>query len=101
MPFQSRSQISTCYNKKGDHSWNCNLFLKETKQSICSLPYRKGSPKKEIERKGEKGSSKKRRVSKRTVSRIKTGPRGGKYRLITEKDNKGKIMCEYKLYIHK
>ena len=87
MPFQSKSQIRLCYGSP-KKSWNCNKFLKETKKSICSLPNRKGE--------SVKRSSG--RVAKRTVSRIKTGPRGGKYRLITEKNSKGKVVCECKVY---
>ena len=94
MPFISKSQVRLCYSRsspkspKSTKKWDCNSFLKHTKTSICSLPNYKGGNKK-------KSAG---RVSKRTVSRINTGPRGGKYRVITEKNSKGKVICEFKVY---
>jgi len=88
MPFKSRSQLRTCYGKN-EKNWNCDEFLKETK-SICSLPEKKGGkPKSRTKRKGEKIKGK-----------VKTGPRGGKYFEITEKDSKG-IICKVKVYVDK
>lgn len=86
MPFQSKSQLSTCYNKK-DVRWKCDQFLKET-PSVCCLPYRKGG----------KIKSRCMNNGERIKGKVQTGPRGGKFFLITEKDKRGKI-CTVKVYI--
>jgi hypothetical protein len=86
MPFQSRSQLRTCFSKN-DPRWNCKEWLKET-PSICRLPEKKGlSIRCRGCRKGEK-----------VIGPIQTGPRGGRFFIIEEKDRKGKI-CEVKVYI--
>lgn len=86
MPFRSRSQLRTCYArpKKG---WNCSTWLKET-PSICNLPERVGSEKK----------SRTSRTGEKIVGPVITGPRGGKYFVISERDSKG-VICEVKVYI--
>lgn len=86
MPFKSISQLSTCYArpKKG---WNCNHFLKAT-PSVCCLPYKSG------------GASKSRcmKSGERIVGKVQTGPKGGKFFTIKEKDKAG-IVCTVKVYI--
>ena len=90
MPFRSRSQLSTCYGTGGFGRGEelCDRFLKET-PSICSLPYRKGEGTSRVQRKGEIVKGK-----------VQTGPRGGKYFMITEKDRNGK-RCEIKVYLRR
>lgn len=88
MPFKSKSQIGTCYKNK-KKGWDCDKFLKETK-SVCRLPWKKGKPVRT--RRARKGEL------KRYKSKIKTGPRGGKYFTITEKDSNG-VLCVYKVYV--
>lgn len=96
MPFQSRSQLRTCYGRQtqqkktnGKKGWNCKQWLSDT-NSVCCLPEIKGMPVK----------SRCMRSGERIVGPIKTGSRGGKYFEITEKDNKGTI-CTVKIYIPK
>lgn len=68
MPFVSKAQMRTCYARRSK-KWDCDKWLDETKDVKC-LPERKGSkPKAKCIRSRAK-------VSK---SRLKTGPRGGKY----------------------
>jgi hypothetical protein len=86
MPFKSKSQLRLCYNKK-DPRWNCDEWLKKT-DSLCCLPEKLGYPTKcRTVKKGEK-----------IKGSIQTGPRGGKFFVITEKDKKG-VLCEIKFYI--
>lgn len=110
MPFVSKSQLRTCYSKKargkGTSSvWNCDEFLSKT-PSVCCLPEKKGYP---VTLKGAstKHTSEfvknKRRCMKngeRIVGKVQTGPRGGKYFEIKEKDSKG-IVCIVKVYLPK
>jgi len=86
MPFTSRSQLQTCYNKK-DKKWDCDEFLKKT-PSVCCLPFRKGGHVK----------SRCMKDGERVVGKIQTGPRGGKFFIITEKDKKG-VVCTVKVYV--
>jgi hypothetical protein len=86
MPFTSKSQLSTCYGAKNP-GWNCNEMLRST-SSVCALPSRSGSPKKNSPK-----------VAKRSKSRVQTGPRGGKFFIITERNAKGNIICETKVYV--
>lgn len=89
MPFKSRSQARVCYSKKMK-GWNCNEWAKET-ESLCCLPEKAGqAPKCRTKRKGEpiKGP-------------IQTGPRGGKFFFLKEKDDKGNDICTWKIYISK
>ena len=78
MPFQSKSQLRTCFSKEAKAKaqgkktgWNCKKWLKETKDPDC-LPSFKGRPRKCVTcrrmRKGEK-----------IVGPVQTGPRGGRY----------------------
>jgi len=90
MPFVSKSQMRTCYGK-GDPRWDCDKFLKETKQ-LCCLPERKGGPRPTTCRTKRKGEVVK--------GKVMTGPRGGRYFMVKEKDSKGKI-CEVKVYLRK
>ena len=87
MPFKSKSQLRLCYNKH-DKNWNCDEFLEKTK-NVCCLPEKLayGKPKCRPIRKGE-----------RVKGKIQTGPRGGKFFFITEK-NKGKTVCQVKVYL--
>lgn len=94
MPFSSLAQLRTCYgSKRHGHSqsnFNCKEFLKNT-NSVCCLP----------ERVSQKPKCKKKQKDiKRTVSKVKTGPRGGRYKMIREYDKKSKkLMCEKKIYV--
>lgn len=103
MPFKSRSQLQTCYNKGASQSaasrisasqssasqWQCDVWLRET-PSVCDLPYR--SPR--------SGTTKKRtkRINEKVVGPVLIGPRGGRYFIITEKDKRGK-KCQVKVYL--
>lgn len=89
MPFKSRSQLRTCYgmSSKRRGSWDCDSFLEHT-PSICCLPEKKGLPRKtRCMRNGE-----------RTVGPIQTGPKGGKFFIIEEKDNRGTV-CMMRVYV--
>lgn len=88
MPFTSKSQLTTCY-KKNDPRWNCDEFLKKT-PSVSCLPYKKGG----------KTPSRCIRQGERIVGKVKTGPRGGKYFEIKEKDNRGNVVVT-KVYTKK
>lgn len=89
MPFKSRSQMRTCFgrahNNKGTKSWDCAKWVEET-PSICCLPEKKGR------------SSKCRKIKKgeKVIGPIQTGPRGGKYFIISEGGNPP---CQVKIYI--
>jgi hypothetical protein len=86
MPFTSKSQMRTCYNKN-DKRWDCDEFLRAT-PSVCCLPERIGSPaRSRCMRKGE-----------RVKGKIQTGPRGGRFFTITEKDKQGTV-CTIKVYL--
>lgn len=102
MPFRSISQLSVCYSKRGFSkekgltksrfsrgSWNCDKWLDET-PSVCCLPYEKG----------DKVKSRCMKNGERIVGKVQTGPRGGKFFTITEKDKKGKV-CTIKVYLPK
>ena len=89
MPFKSLSQLRTCYGKN-DPRWNCKEFLNAT-PSVCCLPEKTNETpkcryaKKDIVRK---------------TSKVQTGPRGGKYVIITEKNKKTKkVICKKKVYV--
>lgn len=86
MPFQSKSQLQTCYQKKYSN-WNCDAFLKET-PSVCALPYKKGYPSK----------SRKIKQNEKIKGKLQIGPRGGKFFIITERNSKG-IVCSMKVYV--
>jgi hypothetical protein len=86
MPFKSRSQLRTCYGKR-DPRWNCDKWLKET-PSVCCLP----------EKKGRRIKHRCLRSGERIKSIVQTGPRGGKFFTIKEKDDKGEI-CTVKVYL--
>ena len=88
MPFKSKSQLRTCYGSKRK-GWDCNKWLKET-SSVCSLPEKVSSNTK----------IRRRRVGERIVGKIQTGPRGGKFFVITEKDKRG-VICKVKVYCSK
>ena len=85
MPFQSLSQLRTCYGKN-DTNWNCDEWLKET-PSVCSLRNKKGAPQHIVGK------------ITRYVSPIQEGTKGGKYFTVTEKDVNGKIVCIKKIYV--
>lgn len=71
MPFISKSQLRTCFNSS-DKSWDCKKMLKET-PSVFSLPERTGGPHKKYKKR-----------TRRSVSAVRTGARGGNYIEITE-----------------
>lgn len=92
MPFKSRSQLQTCFGrsrKSKRSNWNCNEWLRET-PSVCCLPYREG----------DKVKSRCMRKGERIVGKVRTGPKGGKFFTITEKDSKG-TLCTIKVYVKK
>lgn len=71
MPFKSKSQMRVCYTKKkkGEKGWDCDKWLKETKNPEC-LPEKKDGPKK---------------CGKKIVlGKTHYGPRGGRYFLFGE-----------------
>lgn len=85
MPFVNYSQLRTCYSKN-TKSWNCDKWLRET-PSVCAL-HNSG--------KGKKSTPK---VAKRVKSKVKIGPRGGKFFTITEYTARGKVICVKKVYL--
>ena len=87
MPFKSKSQLRVCYNKH-DPRWNCKEWLDKT-DNLCCLPEKLGYEAKKC-----------RMIKKdeRVVGSIQVGPRGGKFFVITEYNNKGKA-CEIKVYL--
>lgn len=87
MPFISKSQMRVCYSGKyprgkGGKKWDCDKWLKETKNPEC-LPEKKGMKSKCLKKntitkgKGSKATSK-----KHEGRTIYIGPRGGKYILV-------------------
>lgn len=88
MPFKSTAQLGKCYRSK-DESWNCKKWVKET-DCICCLPNRVGGYRKRYMHSTEK-----------VIGKTQTGPRGGKFFIIKEKDHKTNKMCHTKVYIPK
>lgn len=88
MPFQSKSQLRTCYGKK-QPGWDCKKWLEHT-PSVCCLPEKKGLPRK----------TRCIKPNERIVGKLQTGIRGGKFFVIEEKDKKGKS-CVTKIYVPK
>ncbi len=91
MPFTSKSQIRTCYSGKFP-GWNCDEWLLHT-PSVCCLPEKIGRS-----RGRSQGRSRCLRKGEKIKGKVKVGPRGGKYFMITEKDSKG-VICEIKVYV--
>ena len=102
MPFRSRAQMRTCYGKRSSTStrassskktssakWDCDEWLSKT-ENICCLPEKVGSTKK----------CRPVKKNERVIGKVQTGPRGGRYFIITEK-NKGNKVCEVKVYLNK
>jgi hypothetical protein len=85
MPFKSKSQLRVCYNTR---KWDCNKWLKET-PSVCCLPNKLGQ-----------SHSRCMRVNERIVGKVQTGPRGGRFFVIKEKNSSGEI-CQVKVYINR
>ena len=88
MPFKSLSQLRLSYSKHNPR-WNSDEWLSKT-PSVCCLPERKNST--------PRSKARCRKVGERIKGPIQTGPRGGKYFTITEKDSKG-VICEVKVYL--
>lgn len=87
MPFESRSQLGTCYAGQMP-GVDCDEWLRETR-SVCGLPYRRGIV----------GNN--RRVQRRKGP-VRVGPRGGRYFTITERDARtGKKLCTVKVYLRR
>lgn len=86
MPFRSKSQLRTCYSLH-DPRWDCDSWLRKTK-GVCDLPEKVGMPRR----------SRTHRTGEAIKGQIQTGPRGGKYFTITEKDKDG-VICEFKVYL--
>lgn len=84
MPFKSKAQLRTCYSSR---RWDCDKWLEHT-PSICCLPEKKGLPVK----------SRCIKDNEKVKGPIITGPRGGKFFVITEKNKKGE-MCQMKVYV--
>ncbi len=90
MPFKSKSQLRTCYGKQAKN-WNCDQYLKET-PSVCNLPERK---------RGDQPTKRRNlKINEKVKGKVQTGPRGGRYFIITEKDRKG-VKCRIKVYLPK
>jgi len=92
MPFQSKSQIQTCYSRK-PKGWNCDEWLIKT-PDICNLPYKKS--------KSKNPPTKSRKIKKGEIikGKIQTGPRGGKYFIIKQyHPNSKKVKCTIKVYV--
>ncbi len=87
MPFQSKSQLRTCYSKHSK-KWNCDKWLKET-PSLCDLP--EFTPPKST--KSIKPKTRTLRQGEIVKGKIQTGPRGGRFFLLTQ----GK--CVMKVYL--
>lgn len=85
MPFKSKSQLRTCYNKN-DPNWDCDRFLSHT-NNICDLPNNLNS----------KPTTHKRNVVSRTKTRTFKGPKGGTFFYIIEKFSNGDS-CRTKVY---
>lgn len=86
MPFQSRSQMRTCFGG-GMGNTNCRKWARETK-NICNLPAYKGESK-----------SRKRSTSRVSISKVQKGSRGGKYVVVSGIDKGGRKVCSYKMYV--
>lgn len=92
MPFTSKSQLRTCYGRR-PKGWNCDQWLRET-PSVCRLPERK--PKSTSRQKPMRRRAQ--HVNEKIKGRVQTGPRGGRYFVITEKDRRG-VKCQVKVYL--
>ena len=89
MPFKSRSQARVCYSTRpSSKNWDCDKWASET-PSLCCLP----------EKKGRKPKCRKIRKGEPIKGPIQTGPRGGKFFTLTEKDSKNKVLCTWKIYV--
>lgn len=89
MPFASAKQLRTCYGTK-QKGWDCQKSLKKT-DSVCCLPEKSGQTPK---------CNKKKSEIKRSVTKVQTGPRGGRYKTIREYDRKSKkLLCEKRIYV--
>jgi hypothetical protein len=105
MPFRSKAQLRSCYSQKEKRkgNWDCDLWLKETK-SVCNLPERSSSSRENegrpslSRRKTKKKSKRVSESTKKIKGPIQTGPRGGRFFIIQERDERGKI-CEMKIYL--
>jgi len=86
MPFRSKSQLRTCYGG-AMRGVNCNEWLQKT-PSVCCLP----------ERVGRKVKTRCLRKGERIKGLVQTGPRGGRFFTITEKDSQG-VICTIKVYL--
>ena len=77
MPFKSSSQLRLCYSKKASQksSWDCDKWLKETKNPEC-LPHKANMPPL------PKGKCRPIRAGEPIVGPVITGPRGGKYFMV-------------------
>lgn len=88
MPFVSKAQLRTCYSRR-PKGWDCDEFQRAT-PSICCLPEKKGYPvKTRCMKNGE-----------RIVGKVQTGPRGGRFFIIEERDSKGTV-CTIRVYLPK
>ena len=90
MPFRSKSQMRTCFGggMQGMSEKKCREWIRETKD-ICCLPEKVG-----FRKSGRRCSTKKQKIS---VSRRKSGPRGGRYVTITQTGPDKR--CSYKVYV--
>lgn len=92
MPFKSKAQLRTCYGTAGFGSSEgvrlCDRWLKETQLSVECLPEKSGEPVK----------CRRLRRGERVRSALKTGPRGGRYFIIREKNTSGKTVT-VKVYV--
>lgn len=80
MPFESQSQMRTCFGRYGRNSskWNCDKWLAETPHPEC-LPEHKGGHSHcslKTKAKNKLRNSKKQEFN---TEKVQTGPRGGKY----------------------
>ena len=66
---------------------NCEVFLKETKM-VCCLPYKEG----------DKIKTRWLKNGERIRGKNQTGPRGGKFFTIIDRDLEGEI-CTIKIYL--
>lgn len=84
MPFKSKSQLRTCYGRKGGFGKGvkgCDEWLSSTNISLECLPERASEPYK----------CRKMKDGERVRSRLMVGPRGGKYFIISEGGYKIKV----------
>ena len=92
MPFTSKKQLRTCYGSTSkSKKWDCDKMLEDT-PNVCDLPESSFSKQPKNLRVVKK--------EERTVSKTNTGPRGGKFFTITERDGKQKT-CTLKVYVPK